>query len=526
MKNLRLTSTSTITTRRRILHSTVAGATMLCMGLLSGTTALAQGAKVLTVGGPIAPLSMDPALSGNGRAGLFLSPAYEPLIRTLADGKFAPGLAIAWSLSADSKEAMFTIRQDAKFSDGEPVTAEAVKKSIEYWRAKKGGPFTANLATVTSIDVVDKTKVRIRVSAPQPNLLNLFDAYWNVGDIISPKGVDAPEQLANKTFGAGPYKLDNAATITGKSYTYVPNEHYYDKSRIKWDKVVISVFEDQNSAISAVKAGQVKFLVSDPFTANQNSKNLPSDVQIISNPAGWSGLILMDRDGQVQPELKDVRVRQAINYALDRKLLSSALFGQFGEPLTQLQGKGFGGNDPKLEERYTYNPAKAKQLLAAAGYKDGFDLKIAYVNNTLSVFQTQALAGQLKKVGINVKPTELANFGAMLAGMRAKTISGLVFNSNFGVPNLARFQTLDPKGNLNFYGSEDAELSKLVAEAAGLPADKANASWQKVYGRAVELAWFAPVAATHVVYFASKSVKAPKAGQSFVIDLIDVVPAQ
>jgi len=364
----------TLSNRRHLLGATVLGACALGTGLLASTAALAQNnARVLSVGMPFSPLSMDPSISGNGRAGVHLSPAYEPLIRTQADGKFSAGLATAWAISPDSKEATFTLRQNAKFSDGEPVTAEAVKKSIEYFVGKKG-PFSGNLASMTGIEILDKFKFKVKLSQPQPGLLSLFDAYFNSGDIISPKALEKPDQLGSATFGAGPYKLDVAATITGKSYTYVPNEHYYDKSRIKWDKVVVQVFEDQNAGIQAMKAGQLKVLVSDPFTGNANAGNLSADLRIVSDPVQWTGLILTDREGVFQPELKDVRVRQAINYALDRPLISQALFGKMAEPTVQLQSNGFMGYDPAIEKRYPYNPEKAKALLADAGYPNGFEL--------------------------------------------------------------------------------------------------------------------------------------------------------
>jgi peptide/nickel transport system substrate-binding protein len=510
--------------RRAVLGGSLGTAALAALPLLGASTAHAQGAKVLTVGSAFSPLSMDPALSGNGRAGVHLSPAYEPLVRTQADGKFAPGLATEWAMGADSKDVTFTLRQNAKFSDGEPVTAEAVKKSIEYFVSKKG-PFAGNLATMAGIDVLDKFRLRIRMSVPQPALLSLFDAYFNSGDIISPKALEKPDQLASQTFGAGPYKLDPAATITGKSYTYVPNEHYHDKARIKWDKVVITVYEDQNSGVQAMKAGQLKLLVSDPFTGHANEGNLGKDLRIISDPVQWTGIVFVDREGVVQPELKDVRVRQAINHALDRKLICSALFGKLAEPTLQLQSRGFMGNDPALENRYPYDVNKAKALLAEAGYKDGFELKLQYVNNTLSRFLTMAIAGQLKKVGIRAVTEEYQNFGAMIGSARNKKMAALVFNSNSGVPNLARFQTLDPKGSLNFYGTEDATLAKLINEAALLPLDKAEAAWKKVYAHVVEIAWFAPVVASHTVYFASNTIKTPKIGKSVVIDLIDVVPA-
>lgn len=504
---------------RRALHVLLAVA-----ALGAGGSALAQQ-KVLTVGNPFSPLSMDPSISGNGRAGTHLLPAYEPLIRVRADGSFEAALATAWELSADSKEATFTLRKDARFSDGEPVTADAAKKSIEYWRNKKG-PFSVNLANVTSIDVLDTHRFKIKLSSPNPALLNLFEAYWLSGDIISPKALEKPDQLGTQTFGAGPYKLDPAATVTGKTYTYVPNEHYYDKSRVKWDKIVLSVFEDQNSAIQAMKAGQVKLLVSDPVTGHANATKLEKNMRLLSEPVQWSGLVISDRDGSVNPALKDVRVRQAINHAIDRKLIAKALLGQFADPTAQIQGKGFLGHDPANDTKYPYDPVKAKALLAEAGYANGFELKLAYVNNTLSTTMSQVLAGQFKKVGITAKLQELQGFGAMLAAGRAKSFDVLMFNSNSGVPNLARFQTLSPKGGLNFYGTEDATLSKLMDEAANIPLAQSEVAWKKVYARVTDLAWFAPIAATHTVYFATDEVKTPKIGQSVVIDLINVVPAK
>lgn len=511
--------------QRRHTLVRAAGSALLALAASLACGQAAAQDRVLTVGNPFSPLSMDPALSGNGRAGTHLMPAYEPLIRVRADGSFEPALATAWAMSADSKEATFTLRQNAKFSDGEPVTAEAAKKSIEYWRNKKG-PFTVNLANVTAIEVLDTYRFKIKLSSPNPALLNLFEAYWLVGDLISPKALDKPDQLATQTFGAGPYKLDAAATVTGKTYTYVPNEHYYDKSRIKWDKVVMSVFEDQNSAIQAMKAGQLKLLVSDPVTGHANAGKLEKNMRTISEPVQWTGLIIVDRDGTVNPALKDVRVRQAINHAIDRKLIAKALLGNFADPTVQLQGKGFMGYDAANEARYPIDIPKARALLAAAGYPNGFELKLAYVNNTLSSVMSQVLAGQFKKAGITVKLNELQNFGAMLAAARAKSFDALLFNSNSGVPNLARFQTLAPKGSLNHYGTEDATLSKLMDEASLLPLDKAEAAWKKVYAHVVEIAWFAPIAATHTVYFATDAVATPKVGQSVVIDLINVVPAK
>lgn len=506
---------------RRLVMGTAALATALSM---MASPATAQGQKTLTVGNPFSPLSLDPSLSGNGRAGTHLMPAYEPLVRERADGSFEPALATSWKVTPDNKEVVFTLRKDAKFSDGEAVDAAAVKKSIDYWRGKKG-PFSVNFLTVTAIEVVDSHNVRIKMSDPQPSIVGLFSGYWLAGDIISPKGVDKPDLLGTQTFGAGPYKLDPAATITRKSYVYVKNEHYYDKKRQHWDKIVMTVFEDQNSAVQSLKAGQTQVLVSDPLTGNANAESLPKEFRIVSDPVQWTGLILLDRDGIINPAMKDVRVRQAINMALNRPLIARALFGKFVDPSVQMQGKGFMGYDAANEDKYPYSLDKARALLAAAGHPN-LSITIGYVNNSLSVTLSQAIAAQLKRAGITVKTHEYQNFGALNTSMAKKEHEILLFNSNFGPPNIARFQTLSPKGSLNYYATEDAELTKLIGEASQLSLDKAEGAWKKAYSRVVDLAWFAPVGATHTVYFVHNSIKMPKPGASLVIDLINMEPAK
>ncbi len=499
----------------------IMAATALAISFGAGVSSALAQTKVLTIGSPLAPLSLDPSMSGNGRAGVHLMPAYEPLVRERADGSLEPALATSWKISPDNKEVTFTLRKDAKFSDGEVVNAAAAKKSFEYWRGKKG-PFTVNFASVTAFDVVDEYRFSIKLSEPQPSIAALFNANWLAGYLISPKAVDNPTILGTQTFGAGPYKLDSAATVTRKSYTFVPNPLYYDKSKQRWDKIVLTVFEDQNAALQSMKSGQTQVLISDPITANANVNSLPKDIRLVTEPVGWTGLVLLDREGKINPVMKDVRVRQAINMALNRPLIGRALFGKFIEPSVQMQGKGFIGYDAANEDRYPYSLDKARALLAEAGHPNGININIGYVNNTLSVTLTQAIAAQLKRAGINVKTHEYQNFGAMLGSWAKKEHEILMFNSNFGPPNIARFQTLAPKGSLNPYFSEDAELARLIGEATKLSADKSEAAWKKVYKHVTELAWFAPIGATHAVYFVSDKIAMPKIGASLVVDIINM----
>ena len=479
----------------------------------------------LNISTSFAPVSMNPAMSGNGRAGSMLQPAYEPLVRTTADGTIEPALAESWEVSDDNMSVTFTLRQDAAFSDGEPVNAEAAKTSVEYF-LERGGPFTATLQDLASIDVPSEYEVTFNFDKPNPDIVGLFNTYWLAGALISPAALENPDQVDTQTFGAGPYVLDEAQTTSGNTYTYVPNEHYYDQDEISWEQVVISVYEDQNSAIQAFKTGQLDVMISDPVTANANQDGLEEGQRIVSDPVQWSGLVISDRDGAVAEPLGDVRVRQAMNYALDRETITNALFGDFGVPTSQVQVEGFVGHDPTLDEEYAYDPDKARELLAEAGYADGFSFTTTYVNNTLNSTQAQAMAGQFAEVGITMNTREVQNFGELEGVFNQGEASAVVIQSNSGAPYLSHFQTLAPNGSMNFLGSTDDELNQLLDTAAQLPLEEAQEEWQNVYGWLSDEAWFAITSALDVSYFVGQGVDVPQPGQSLIIDIVDMKPAE
>lgn len=477
----------------------------------------------LAVGLAFAPNSLDPALSGSGRAGMHLLPAYEPLLRTLPDGRMAPGLARAWSLSEDLQEATFTLRPGARFSDGEPVTAEAARRSILYW-AGRGGPFAYHLAALAGIDVLDAQRLRVRLSQPQPALLQLFDTNGLAGHLISPKALEQPAQLAAGTAGAGPYRLDAATTIPGRSLVFLPNPHYDAPARLHWQRIVMVPFEDAQAGLQAMADGQLDLLVSDALTGHAQAGRLPAGIRLLASPSGWTGVVLSDRAGLRCPELGDLRVRRALNHALDRRALVASLLGRFGSPTQQLQGAGLPGHAPALEQRYPHDPARARALLAEAGRAEGFEFELAYVDGPLPRRLGQAIAAQLRPLGIRVRLRELRGLAELIQADREQRLPALLFSSNFGPPALTHAQLLSPGGNLNPFRSRDDLLAGRIASALQAPAKRADAAWRAVYARAADLAWFAPIAAVHSVHFLAGRLQAEAPGLAQVVDPTEILP--
>lgn len=240
----------------------------------------------------------------------------------------------------------------------------------------------------------------------------------------------------------------------------------------------------------------------------------------------WAGIVLFDRNGEINKALGDLRVRQALNHGIDRNLVAKALFGDLAYGSAQLQVKGFQGYDPSIEALYPYDVKKAKSLLAEAGYGSGLKINVGYVNNTLNAAMFQAYADQLGQIGVTLNPVPWQGMGPSLQARKERSIETMVFNSNSGPPNLAKFQTLAPTGSLNPYRSTDPQLTALINEAASKPTKEADDAWKKVFRWVAEKAWFLPVIAVDTAYIATAQVEAPPIGQSIIIDLVWVKPAK
>lgn len=476
-----------------------------CGGHATGsaqTEAAGSSGDVLTVGFALqAPQTLDPGKTAQNYEWLEQL-AYEPLIVRRSDGRLTPGLATSWSYTGTGNTTfVLHLRSGVKFSDGSSLTAQGVAGDLRY--VMRSGGQMAPFFTGDTITATDPLTVTIRTPQPDPDLPLLLTQDYVVGDVISPGALRSPASLGTRTFGAGPYTLDPAQTVTGDHYTYVPNPRYYDKATVHWKKVVVKIITDPQSMLNALKTGEVQVGNGDATTIGAAQQ---SGLTMASAPLLWTGVTLADRSGKVAKALADVRVRQALNYATDRGAIVNALFPGTGTPTSELTVPGGYGYDAALANAYPHDPAKAKQLLAAAGYPHGFTLKIVTGEYGQMNLVAQALAQQWKKVGVNLQVTDYANsnqyFSAAFGG------SFPAFMTAFGqLPIWMEGPSLFlPPASFNPFHTASPGLAALYAQEARSSGTAQGALDRQIEAYLVHQAWFVPVVTTGLPFYATKAV--------------------
>jgi peptide/nickel transport system substrate-binding protein len=376
--------------------------TSACAGSATGGTGGSE-AKALTIALIAEPNSLDPLQNFDGLPQMvYQLLAYEPLIEINQAGQLIPGLATKWGYVAGSNNTEFslTIRQGAEFADGTKVTTQAVANSFNYFAKNATGPTSGNFVGMSATAGAPDT-VTIKSKTPNPVLPELLTSNDMAGDVISAAGIAAGNQgRAVATYGAGPFMYEASQSVAGDHYTYVKNPRFFDASNVKLAKVVIKVIANAYSAANALRSGQIDVM--------QGENQLISSVksfggEVVSSNLPFFPWQVLDWQGKATPALKDVRVRQAMNYAIDRPAVTKAVWGQYGSALDQPSIPGYDGYDPSLANAYPYNPQKAKELLAAAGYPHGFSTSALYYPGQPGASEAnQAVAAQLANVGIKV----------------------------------------------------------------------------------------------------------------------------
>ncbi|MBF9066483.1 ABC transporter substrate-binding protein [Streptacidiphilus fuscans] len=485
-----------------------------------GSNSAAGASKTLTIATMTLPQSLDPAVA-TGSALPFFQATYDTLVKRNADGSYAPMLATAWSYNAAQTQLTLTLRTGVTFQDGTAFDAAAVKANLLRFQ-KAGGADASTLATLKSVDVLDATHVRLDLAAPMPSLL--FHLSDSAGLMASPAAFAKANQLNTRPDGTGPYVLDQKSTAFGTKWVYTRNPTYWG-TKLPFDTVTMSVFNNETAIVNGLETGQIDTAVLQ--TADKETA-VASDTQLTTTDEqfDFQGLLLFDRGGAVTPALKDVRVRQAVNYALDRATMLNVIRQNLGQVTDQVFGPHTPGYEAGLDTYYSYDPAKAKQLLTQAGYAHGFTLHLPLIPAIVSDALAAGIKSDLGAVGINVvwDSTDASTVEQKIFVQRA--YSGMVMNIGQSSDPWVVAQTLVLPGVFNMFGSTDPTVAGLVAKIQSEPAADATADYQALNTHLVQQGWFAPLYRMTYKLVTDKKVKATLQAGMAVPSLYDYTPAQ
>ncbi|NEA98765.1 ABC transporter substrate-binding protein [Streptomyces sp. SID13726] len=455
--------------RRTVLHvslGAVAALALAACGSGNGTGDSGAPLTAITLGMSSAPNSLDPAQVATGPFLNYVDPAYATLLTRNADGTLTAALADKWGyVGSGNTTFQLRLRDGVKFADGTPITAADVVNSLKYFQ-KGSGPNASYFRPLTFTAQDDATVV-VKSPTPNPDMGALFTPQFLGGAVISPAGLKAPKKLASATFGAGPYVYSAAESVSGDHYVFVPNKNYYDQAAIHFKKITVRVMPNANSQAQALKSGQIDFMFGTPDVAPTIAGD--SSLGTAKKLTTWAGLFLLDRDGTVVKGLSDVRVRQALNYALDRDAITKAVYGDYGAPVAQPAMPGYDGYSPAAEKMYPYDPAKAKQLLAQAGYAKGLTIPVNYGSFDPSTAKlVQAVQGQLAKVGVTLKLTAATNFGGWINDLLTKKFAATALSPGQGGDSnyYAQQAGFTKTGIMNVFGVDDPEVDAAYAKLA------------------------------------------------------------
>lgn len=387
---------------------------------LAGLTAAMIGgtvsAQTLTMGVRAGPDSIDPHWSTLGSQAEALRHVFDTVVMADEKLQLKPGLALSWK-SIDESTWEFKIRQGVKFHDGSDLTAEDVKFSIDRIPTVTG-PMSMTIYTkqVKETKVVDKYTLHVKTKAAAPTLPNDFIRLFVVSKSI---GMDARNEQFNSgkaAIGTGPYRFVSWAP---KGDMVMKRFDGYWGEKQPWEQVIRKEIPSDPARMAALKSGQVdlvNYVPATDYASMQRDKSVDTfiaDTVYILNitPNVKETLpkpVKVDGKEIAANPLRDARVREAMDLAIDRKTLVRIVLEGLGRPANQLMPANFFGGSKNLPER-PFDVNKAKQLLTDAGYPKGFEIDFFCTNNRLPGDSAvcEALSQMWARAGLKVNANAL-----------------------------------------------------------------------------------------------------------------------
>ena len=438
----------------------VLAALLAACGGIAPTPATGPSGK-LVVDQTVDAQSMDPYFVNQVAGESVMKMVFDHLIERDFDGKLVPGLAESWKI-VDDKTIEFKLRSGVTFHNGEPFDANAVKFSMERMlNADLKSAFRGNFKAVQSVKVVDAQTVQLLLNATDAAVLDNLSAQLA---IVPPKYVQqvGDAEFARKPIGTGPFKF--VEWVKDDHITLEANPNYWAgsfKGKPLVQTVVFRPVPEVATRIADLKAGTADIIVEPPPDQVQGLKD--AGYSIVNKDAPAENFIFFVSDAPNTP-LADKRVRQALQYGVDIDSIIKNVLGGYGQRIASPIGPLTLGYDANVKP-YPYDLAKAKSLLAEAGFANGFDVVID-ATNTARTTPTEAIVGELAKLNVRATIRRL-DLGTFNDNWSKKQASPMVSASWAGM--------FDPASALGFWAKSDgllsryksAEADRLITEGSG-----------------------------------------------------------
>lgn len=467
---------------------------VLSVGVLAGCGSPASSAPSqssaasthLVVGYEADATSLDPAQVTDINSGQVLNQVYDTLVRYDSHGALVPDLATSWTSSPDGLTYTFHLRPNVKFANGDTMNAAAVVFTYERMLDKtnpgyKYGPYPFGAffyGDISHVTAVNPTTVQFTLSKPEASFLSSLTVL--TGAIVDPKSVlTEGKKFALEGEGTGPFMVKSWQR--GQQLTLIPNPHYWGSAPSLSQVVFIPIVQSSQRATD-LQAGTVDMVINPSPVDLSQIRTAGDKIAMQAGPhIWWIGMNLLN------PPFNSVKVRQALNYAINRTAITKNILYGTGIPANQPLAPGQMGFDPNSNP-YHYNPTKAKQLLAEAGYPHGFSTTLLVptsgsgMQNPTSM--ATAIQGYWAAIGVTVKVEEL-DWGTYLnrvgAGAKASNLDmwELSWMDSAVDPSLVLNPLLassswPPGFNTGFYKDPQVDALLQKAETTSDPAQRSQ----------------------------------------------------
>jgi glutathione transport system substrate-binding protein len=337
-------------------------------------------------------ISMDPHNTGDTNSGSVQSAMLEGLLGSDAEGKIINQLAEDYTVSDDALTYSFKLRQGVKFHDGEEFNAGVVKANFErIMNDDSLRLYSRGFSLITNIEIVSDYEIKVTLKEPYAGMLTRFIS----AKILSPKLLEAGSgEIGKNPVGTGPFKF--VEWVQGDHLTVERFDEYWDKKdRVK--KITYKPVPENGSRVAMLKTGEAHVIYPLP---NQNIKELEGnqDVEIQKIPSTIARYVSINT---MKEPFDDVRVRQALNYAVSKEAFISVVNAGYGLPLDSIiPSKTL---NYEKQEVYEQNIEKAKELLKEAGLEAGFKAEIWGNTNSDTMKGMQFIQQQLKEIGVDIE---------------------------------------------------------------------------------------------------------------------------